>query len=68
MKKINELNLRKTPTAFQKAVIKDFKKDFEDVSFLYDSNGTTIYAECTDGLVSIDNKRIKELGFENSIN
>jgi DNA mismatch repair ATPase MutL len=68
MKKITESNLRKTPTAYQKAVALDFKKDFEDMSFLYDVNGTNIYAECTDGLVSIDNSLLKELGIENSIN
>ena len=68
MKKISDVKLRKTPTAYQKAVIKDFKKDFEDISFLCDINGTTIYAECTDGLVSIDNVLLKDLGIENSIN
>jgi hypothetical protein len=74
---INEtvLNFRKTPTAYQKAVIMDFKKnfdkgleEFEDISFLYDMNGTTIYVECADGLVGIDNNQMKELGIENSIN
>jgi hypothetical protein len=75
MKKITELNFRKTPSAYQKAVIMDFKKDFdkdleefEDISFLYDVNGTTVYAECTDGLVGIENNLLKELGIENSIN
>lgn len=68
MKIITELNLRKTSTAYQKAVVRDFKKDFEDISFLYDVNGTTVYAECSDGLVSIDNKLLRELGIENSIN
>jgi hypothetical protein len=68
MKTITELNLRKTPTAYQKAVIMDFKKDFEDISFLYDVNGTTVYAECADSLVGIDHNLLKELGIENSIN
>jgi hypothetical protein len=68
MKKITESNLRKTPTAYQKAVVLDFKKNFKCISFLYDANGTTIYAECADGLVSIDHKLLKELKIENSIN
>lgn len=68
MKQINEMNLRKTPTAYQKAVIMDFKKDFEDISFLHDLNGTTVYVECIDGLVGIDNKLLRVLGTDNSIN
>ena len=75
MKKIQELNFRKTPTAYQIAVIMDFKKnfdkafeEFEDITFLYDVNGTTIYVECDDGLVGIENNQLKEFGIENSIN
>jgi hypothetical protein len=68
MKQINEMNLRKTPTAYQKAVAMEFKKDFKNITFLYDKNGTTIYAECIDGLVSIDNSLLKKTGIQNSIN
>jgi hypothetical protein len=64
IKEINESNLRKTPTAYQKSVAMEFKKDFEDITFLYDKNGTTIYAECIDGLVSIDNRLFKKQEFK----
>ena len=68
MKKITDLTLRILPTEYQKAVIMDFKKDFEDMSFLYDANGTTVYAICSEGLVSIDRKLHKAYAIKYSIN